>query len=282
MKVAVTAANGNLGTAIVKQLVREIDKEQVVGIARTPSKANHLGVEVRKGDYNSQSDFEAALRDVEVVQIVSGMDAPDKRIVQHRNIIRAAVASGVRKIVYSSIVGKEGNSTFDPIVRSNRQTEKDIMESGLQWSIGRNGLYIEPDVNYIEQYKKEGMIANCAGEGLCSYTTRDELAYAYCRMILDDDRNGQLFNLAGEPITQQQLTEFLNRAFSTQLVYEPLTAEAYLEIQKKTNGEFLGNVIAGIYHKISIGEFNIASDYRKAAGRDHLGWDVYFGGLKKR
>ena len=128
MKIAVTAASGSLGIEIITTLKHEIGKENVIGIARTIEKAAHLGIEIRKGDYNNQIDFEKALQDVDVVLIVSGMDAPDKRIIQHRNIINAAKVAGVRKIVYSSIIGKAGVSTFDVIVNSNRQTEKDIMD----------------------------------------------------------------------------------------------------------------------------------------------------------
>ena len=281
MKVAITAASGQLGSEIAKQLVSEIGAENIVGTARTLSKAEHLGITVMPGDYNKRSDFDEALKGVEVVMIVSGMDAPEKRIQQHRNIINAAKAAGVRKIVYSSIIGHEGSSSFDAIVQSNRQTEQDIKESGLEWSIGRNGLYIEPDVEYIETYKKEGKIANCAGDGLCSYTCRPELAYAYVQLIKEDDGIGQIFNLAGEPISQTQLTAYLNDAFGTSLDYEEMSPEAYLAFQQNANGEFLGKVIAGIYMKIRNGEFNIQSDFEAAAGRKHLEWKDYFTSLNK-
>jgi NAD(P)H dehydrogenase (quinone) len=281
MKVAVTAASGQLGSAVIKKLTLEIGAGNIVGTARTASKAEHLGVAIKAGDYNSQSDFEEAFRGMEVAMIVSGMDAPEKRVEQHRKIIHAAKLSGVRKLVYSSIIGEEAASTFDPIVRSNRQTEKDIRDSGLEWCIGRNGLYIEPDVEYIEQYKKDGKIANCAGKGLCSYTIRSELAYAYTRMILDNHLNGNTFNLAGTPITQDQLAAYLNMAFGTGLEYEEMAPEDYLESQKKTNGEFLGTVIAGIYTKIRNGEFNVKSDFAFVADRDHVSWQEYFEGLKE-
>lgn len=280
MKIAVTTASGQLGAAIIKQLITLVGKENVTGIARSPEKAQHLGVEIKKGDYNNKADFDEAFMGIDVVLIVSGMDRPDKRIGQHRNIITAAKEAGVRKIVYTSIVGKEGESTFDTIVQSNRQTEKDVRESGLDWSIGRNGLYIEPDVEYLENYKKDGKIANCAGTGQCSYATREELAYAYTQMILNEDRNANVFNLTGEAITQEQLTEYLNDAFGTQLVYEEMSPEKYLVLQQKVNGEFLGMVIAGIYTKIRNGEFNIQSDFELAAGRKHIGWEEYFKMLK--
>lgn len=281
MKVAVTAASGHLGASIVKQLIRKIGSGNIVGTARKPSKAEHLGITIMPGDYNSKTDFEAALKGVDVVLIVSGMDAPDKRIIQHRNIINSARNTGVRKIVYTSIVGEEANSTFDAIVSSNRQTEQDIRNCGLEWVIGRNGLYIEPDVEYIETYKKDGKVANSAGDGFCSYTTRSELAYAYVQMILNDDRNGKTYNLAGEAITQSQLTAYLNDAFGTNLVYEAMSPEAYQSYQEKMNGEFLGKVIAGIYNKIRNGEFNVQSDFEVAAGRKHQEWKDYFNSIKQ-
>ena len=280
MKVAVTAASGQLGAAIIESLIKEIGKENVIGIARTPANVRVEGIEVRKGDYNSKPEFDEALKGVEVVLLVSGMDAPEKRIGQHRNVINAAKDAGVRKLVYTSIIGKDGGSTFDAIVQSNRQTEEDIKNSGLEWAIGRNGLYIEPDIEHLEEYKKEGKVANCAGDGKCAYTTRGELGYAYTRLMLGDSTDSKIYNLAGELITQYELVDYMNTALGAGLVYERLTKEAYIADRVEEHGEFLGTVIAGIYAKISNGEFEVESDYEAAAGRSHISWKTYFDGLK--
>jgi len=282
MKIAVTAASGALGSEIIKTLGKEIGLENVVGIARAPEKASHLDVDIRKGDYNNKEDFVKALSGVDIVLLVSGMDYPEKRIGQHQNVIFGAKKNGVKKIVYTSIIGKEGNTTFDAIIKSNRQTEKDIQESGIAWVIGRNGLYIEPDVEYIEKYTEHGKVANCAADGLCSYTTRAELACAYTQLILNDDRNRKIYNLAGEAITQTQLTGYLNNTFGTNLTYEAMDVDEYLEYQIKENGEFLGPVIAGIYSKIRNGEFHIESDFEEAAGVKHTSWDNFFANIKQK
>lgn len=280
MKVAVTAASGNLGRAIVMSLLKQLPNNQIIGIARTLEKAKDLGVEIRKGDYNNKADFVEALRGVDTVLIVSGMDAPEKRIVQHKGIIEAAKEVGVKKIVYTSIIGAEKGNAFSPIVASNRQTEKDVKESGLDWVIGRNGLYIEPDIEYIETYKKEGKIANCAGAGKCSYTTRSELAYAYSQMVLSDKHNGNIYNLCGPPITQKELAEFINLALGTNLIYKEMSVEDYIADRKAELGDFLGNIIGGIYSGIKNGDANVKSDYEKASGRPHISWEKYFSDLK--
>lgn len=280
MKIGVTTAGGSLGSAIINKLIDQHPKENIIGLARTPEKAKHLGVEIRKGDYNNKSDLLHSLRDIDALLLVSGMDAPDKRIGQHQNVINAAEEAGVKKIVYTSIFGEVGTTTFSPIIESNRHTEEDVKNSGLQWVIGRNGLYIEPDVEYIENYKKVGKITNCAGNEKCAYTTRDELAYAYSKMLVEDKHNGNTYLLAGEPITQHQLADYLNHAFDTDLSFESLTIEEYTKERQAELGEFLGTVIAGIYAGIRNRSCDVKSDYKLAAGREHISWDDYFNNLK--
>nr|WP_321222455.1 NAD(P)H-binding protein [uncultured Psychroserpens sp.] len=269
MKIAVTSANGQLGSAIVDELKKEIGIDNVIAIARTPEKAAHLGVEVRKGDYNNREEFDTSLKGIHTVLLISGMDEPQKRIQQHRNVINAAKQNGVSKIVYTSIVGDEHNSAFSPVVKSNRQTEKDIQNSGLNWCIGRNGIYIEPDLDYIDNYKKDSEIRNCAAKGKCAYTSRTELGFAYTKMLIENSHNSSIYNLVGEPITQNKLAQLINEVYSTNLVFNPISVANYEKERKQELGEFIGGVIAGIYEGIRNGVYNIESDFEKATGRTH-------------
>jgi NAD(P)H dehydrogenase (quinone) len=282
MKIAVTAANGKLGSLILNELKREIGEVNVIGIVRSPEKASHLGVEVRKGDYNNLNDLNIALQGIDKLVLISGMDEPQKRIQQHRNVIEAAKKNGVEKIVYTSIIGDEENNAFSPVVQSNRLTEKDIKASGMDWSIGRNGIYIEPDLDYIDTYKKEGEIRNCAGDGRCAYTSRTELASAYSKMLIQDTHNSKTYNLVGEPVTQVKLAELINIIFGTQLVYNPISVKEYTKERKQELGEFIGGVIAGIYKGIYDGKYDIPSDYEKAAGRPYKSAFEMITELKKR
>ncbi len=197
------------------------------------------------------------------------MDAPDKRIVQHRNVIEAAKLNGVKKIVYTSIVGAEKGNAFSPIVQTNRQTEKDIQNSGLEWSIGRNGIYIEPDLEYLDTYIKEGEIRNCAAEGKCTYTSREELGYAYAKMLIEEKHNGKIYNLVGNAITQGELADYLNIVFGTHLIFNNVSVEAYKKERTAALGDFMGTVIAGIYEGIKEGANAVTSDFEIVAGRPH-------------
>lgn len=270
MKIGITAASGQLGRAIVRQVVADYGTDNVIGIVRTPERAADLGIEIRAGDYNSKESYLSALDGVDVVILISGMDAPDQRIIQHRNVIEAASEKNVRKIIYTSIFGESGRSAFDPIIQSNRQTETDIRNSGMEWIIGRNGLYIDADLESLEDYKKAGKIMNCAGEGKCAYTSRRELGLAYSRLIGDDSFNNAVYNLCGEPVTQQELTSVINRAYGLDLVYQSMSVKDYLRDRIAAHGESFGTIIAGIYEGIRNGAFEVESDFSTVMGRPHL------------
>jgi NAD(P)H dehydrogenase (quinone) len=280
MTFAVTAVSGQLGHSIAKKLIALPGDVPVIGLARTPGKVTDLGIEVRPGDYDQPDQLKASLAGVDALVIVSGMAAPEDRIRQHRNVIDAARAAGVRKLVYTSIQGPDEGTPFSAVVQSNRQTEADIMASGLDWAIGRNGIYIEPDIEYLDSYKARGEIANSAGQGKCGYTTRSELAHAYAALLTRDDLNGAAYDLNGTPITQSDLTDYLNRTFGTDLTYREMTTEAFVADRSAELGDFIGPIIGGIYEGIRQGAYDRPGDFAEVTSRPHQSWEEYFSTLR--
>lgn len=180
-----------------------------------------------------------------------------------------AACGNLGTAIIQRIIGGETDNDFSPIVKSNRQTEEDVKNSGLQWAIGRNGLYIEPDLDYLDNYVKEGAIINCAGDGKCGYTSRTELAFAYWKMLVEEKHNRHTCDLSGEAITQSQLAEYINQLYLTSLSYIAIPADEYKRARQEDLGEFPGRAISGIYDGISKDLFTIASDFELAAGRSH-------------
>ena len=256
------------------------DGVPVIGLARTPAKVTGLGIEVRPGDYDQPEQLRTSLAGVDALVIVSGMAPPEDRIQQHGNVIDAACAAGVKKLVYTSIIGPEEGTRFSPVVRSNRQTEAGIRASGLDWAIGRNGIYIEPDIEYLDGYKARGEIANSAGSGKCGYTTRSELAHAYAALLTRDDLNDGTFDLYGTPITQAELAGYLNQNFGTDLTYREMTPEAFVADRSADLGDFLGPIIGGIYEGIRQGIYDRPGEYADVTGRPHQSWQDYFSTLR--
>ena len=154
MKVAVTAATGGLGSSIIHELKKFMDHDHIFALCRTPEKAKHQGVEVKQADYNHYEGLLQGLEDIDVVLLVSGMDAPDKRIVQHRNVIEAARVAGVGKIVYTSIFGSSSNSPFDAIVETlqNVCAPGDVlvvMGAGPVWKVAHSYMGLAQEVRQV-------------------------------------------------------------------------------------------------------------------------------------
>ena len=124
-------------------------------------------------------------------------------------------------------------------------------------------------MEYIDTYVKEGEIRNCAGEGKCTYTSREELGFAYTKMLIEDKHNSQTYNLVGDAITQSELTDYINKEFDTNLIYNSISVEDYRAERVAELGDFIGTVIAGIYEGIKSGANDVPSDFEKATGRAH-------------
>ncbi|MCP4001176.1 MAG: NAD(P)H-binding protein [Gammaproteobacteria bacterium] len=270
MKIAVTASSGNLGQLLLPELVRLVGTKNVVGIARSPEKITLGNIETRQADYENSEDWSIALEGIDTVILISSPAGPWDRIQMHRNVIEGAKQAGVRKILYSSVIGngKEADTLYAPVAAINRQAEQDIQESGLKWSIPRNGLYLEFDVAHIVNAANEGNIfRNNGGEGRCGYITRDEIAVATAQIAIDDQHNGKIYNLVGECHTQAELVQMVNEVHGLHVNYEAISdAECFAKLEP-LRGEIVANMLTGCYQCIRNGAYDVASDFKAATGR---------------
>ncbi len=161
------------------------------------------------------------------------------------------------------------DTDLNPLCKVICKTEKDVQASGLEWVIGRNGIYIEPDLEYMDTYVNEGEIRNSAGDGKCGITSRPELGVAYTQMLLNEKHNGQVCFVGGEAITQAQLALYINQVYGTNLSFHPISIEEYKKERVTELGDFLGTVVAGIYEGIRYG-----SNYVPRILLGRLGGDI--------
>ena len=149
MTIAVAAVSGKLGARNATAFLAMNTGEPVVRLPRRPEKVRELGIDVRPGDYAQPRPLRVSLEGAGTLLLVSGNTAPADRIGQHRNVIETAKAAGVKKIDDNSVQGAETGAAFSPVVHSNRQTEADVRNRGLDWVIGHDGIHIEPDLEYL-------------------------------------------------------------------------------------------------------------------------------------
>jgi NAD(P)H dehydrogenase (quinone) len=274
VRVAVTAASGRLGHAVIRELTREAGADQVVAVARSPDRMQCAGIEKRAGDYGSLESMTTALRGVHsVVMISAPVVAGTDRLALHRKVIEAARRAGVRSVLYTSVVGSPAAQAtfFGPFWQLNRQTEAELRESGVPWIVARNGLYLELDLRHIMAAAAgDGVYTNSGGEGRAPYITIDEIAHACAQLALNPDRCGRIYNITGECLAQGQIVALAGEVFGVDVGYRAISDEACIEKFLRLmpeRGEAVARMLTGCFQCMRVGAFEVASDYLAAAGR---------------
>lgn len=279
MKVAVTAATGRLGRAVLAELCARLPPGDVIAVARDPSRIDTPGVERRAGDYTAVEQMREALTGCDVVVMISAPVAGGgDRLELHRNVVTAAKSVGVSKLIYTSVIGNElaEGTYFAPFYHVNHATELLVQQSGLNWVIARNGLYLDLDILHIRHADTHGGVyRNNAGEGRCGYISIAELGYALAEIAVTDRCDGMAVNLFGELYTQAQLVAFANDAFGLSVRYEPISLEQnvarFMQDERiAARGEVVAQMLSGCFECMEKGAYEVASHFRRAAGRDAL------------
>jgi NAD(P)H dehydrogenase (quinone) len=271
---AVSAASGRLGRAVLDDLAREPAAAPVVAIARRPEKLAGARVELRAGDYASIESMTAALAGIEALLMISAPVAgAGDRVALHRNVIEAARRAGVGTVIFTSVVGngREAGTLFYPTQQVNRQSEAELRASGLGWVVARNALYLDLDIAHIVRAGESGVYGNPAGEGRAPYLTIGEIAHACARLLVDAARHrGRVYNISAECATQAELVALANDVFHLKVRYEPISVEASIERFHRLmpeRGEAVARMLTGCFQCMRAGAFDVPSDYETATGR---------------
>ena len=132
MKIGITAATGQLGAAILSQMIERLGGNHVVAIARSPHKLSNQKIESRQGDYDQPNELVAAFQSLDTVMLISGNAPPEIRLQQHLNFTEAAFTADVRKVVFSGYLVEVQAEVFRASQDVSLSTEKALTNSGLQ------------------------------------------------------------------------------------------------------------------------------------------------------
>ncbi|WOQ16010.1 NAD(P)H-binding protein [Raineyella sp. W15-4] len=223
----------------------------VVGGSRTP------GPDQQHLDFDDPVSLD--LTGVSTLVLVSAGRAEDDVVIaRHRAVLEAAMRDGVEHVVYTSLT-----SAGDHLAHAvaHRATERLIQQSGLGWTIMRNGLYAEL-FGALLAWASDGELESPFGDGALAAVTRADLAAAAAVVARDPAAHaGRIYDLVGEPVTALDVARGLDVSLRSLSEYRARLSDANLLA-------FQPSMLASIATNIRHGFLNETSpDLRDLPGR---------------
>lgn len=229
--IIVTGASGELGSHVISALLkRGVPARQLILVSRTPEKMQEyvrMGARARYGDFFQPQTLPAAFAGGQRMLLISvAGNVPTFEL--HKNAIDAAVRAGVKHIAYTSILGAD---TFNgTLAHFHLQTERYLKNSGVGWTLLRNGLYADRIPDRAVLMVTSGHVVVPADERPLAYVTHADLAEAAAVVLTTDGHDGEAYELTGpELIDYVRIAGIASQITGKPIAVERVAADAPLD-----------------------------------------------------
>jgi NAD(P)H dehydrogenase (quinone) len=269
MSIVVTGATGHLGRHVIEGLLEKVPADQITAVVRSEDKAAGFaarGVKIAVADYNTPETFGSVFAAGDKVLLISGNEFDKSRVGQHRVVLDAAKAAGVALFAYTSAPGDLTAALAD----DHRGTERAILDSGVTYSLLRNGWYNENYTENLAPVLEYGAVTQAAGEGKVASASRADYAAAAVAVLTGEGHENTTYELGGD--TAWGFAEYAAQvaAYSgKEIAYHPVSAETFTGILAGAGlpAPFAA-ILAGVDVSIEKGELaGTSGDLSRLTGR---------------
>jgi len=226
--IVVTGASGQLGRLVIQNLLKQIPAREIIAAVRNPEKVQDLatlGVQVRLADYERPETLKAAFQGADKLLLISSSEV-GKRYPQHKAVIDAAKAAGVKLLAYTSILRAETSPLG--LAAEHRDTEAYLKASGVPHVLLRNGWYTQNYTGSIPGALQHGALLGSAGDGRIASAARADYAEAAVAVLLKADQAGKVYELGGdEAYTLADLAAEVSRQTGKAIAYRNVPEAEY-------------------------------------------------------
>lgn len=195
VKIGVSGASGQLGSAVVQALAETVAAENLVAISRTPkTDRTYAG---RLGDYDQSETLVAAYQGLDRLLLIPGADLrPGIRSRQMLAAVDAAAQAEVGHVFLLSATGtqREGESA---VGAAYWHSEQALIKSAIPaWTILRMSYFSETLVEEVRMSLTAGGLAMLE-DSRVSFVSRGDVAKAAAAALTSEGHEGAIYQLTG-------------------------------------------------------------------------------------
>ncbi len=212
--ILLTGATGLVGRDIVRLLSQRGYAARA--LVRNPQKARDLpGITWVAGDLAKPETLPAAFKGTKTLFLVSSI-GEDTVALQH-NAIEAARNAGITHIVKLSAFGASGHSKA-PICLWHYQIEKEMQESGMDWTILRPHHFMQNLLTQTQYIINDGVVYSASGDGKIPYIDARDIAAVAAVTLTQPGHRGKKYVITGsEALSYRQATEIISKTIGRPL-----------------------------------------------------------------
>lgn len=239
MRYIVTGVDGQLGGRVASNMLKEVSGDQLIFTfpdrnrlrpERVKAWEEH-GVSLREANYDNKEQMTEAFKGGDRIFMVSGVVIGPERVQQHKNVIDAAIAAGVKHITYTSFFGANRSGYKQYVLPDHTATEEYLRNSGVEYNIMRNNLYLE---NYL---LNSVMMANLdnnrwvttAGEGKATFIAKDDSGRVATALLLGKGEYNQDYDVTGRLISEHEICNMIREISGIDYEYITMNEEEYYD-----------------------------------------------------
>jgi uncharacterized protein YbjT (DUF2867 family) len=217
----VIGATGNVGSSLVSRLHQQ--GQAVRALVRDASRADRLpdGLDIAVGDLDDVESITAAARGVDGVFFMQ-LD-PGTR--QTENMVAAARAAGVRKLVALSSIGARLEPVDHPIGADLAAREAVLRESGLDVTYLRPNAFTSNALWWLPMIR-EGRVVDATEPGRIACVDPDDIARVAAITLTEDGHAGHGYILNGpQALTAREQVEIISDVLERPIEYVAVTPD---------------------------------------------------------
>ncbi|ORX86011.1 NmrA-like family protein [Basidiobolus meristosporus CBS 931.73] len=231
-KVILTGATGKLGSVVLKHLLKLITPSDIVVSVYNPQGHETLrsqGVELRPGNFDKPEGLMSTFSGGDKLLLISLPTIDDEyRTKTQMGVIDAAKKAGIKHIYYTSLAYLDGSVAS--VMRSHFATEDYLKSSGVDYTIIREGSYMESYPAYLGFFETSSGEVIIPGDGRIAFADRNELGEATAKIIAGNEYTNQTVTLTGaRAYTLQETTDLLSSYLGIPISFRKVSDSEWLE-----------------------------------------------------